>query len=139
MNSINKFASIALVSAMVVLTAGCDRKTDTATTDDTTAGQKLDNAVAESKQESTEAGNYVEQKTDSAVQSVDDAAITAAIKAKLIADDELKAIDINVDTAGGVVTMTGVAPTASAMERATTIAKSVDGVTDVKNQLTTTN
>ena len=132
MKPINKFTSIVAVSALLLLAAGCDRKDDK----DTTAGEKLDNTIAESKQESKEAGDYVEQKTDQAVQSVDDAAITATIKGKLVADDELKAIDINVDTAGGVVTLTGAAPSATAVERATTIAKAVDGVSNVNNKLT---
>ena len=131
MKSIYKISAITAVSAMILLSAGCDRKDD-----DTTVGEKLDNTIAETKQESKEAGNYVEQKTDQAVQSVDDAAITTTIKAKLVADDELKAIDINVDTSGGVVTLTGAAPSTTAVERATTIAKSVDGVASVKNELT---
>ena len=131
MKLINKVTAIAAFSAVLLLATGCDRKDD-----DTTVGEKLDNAVSESKQESKEAGDYVEQKTDQAVQSVDDAAITTTIKGKLVADDELKAIDINVDTSGGVVTLTGAAPSATAVERATTIAKSVDGVSNVKNQLT---
>lgn len=126
-----KITSIAAISALVLLAAGCDRKNE-----NQTAGQTLDNTVAETKQESHEVANTVEQKTDSAVQTVDDAAITATVKAKLVADDELKAIDINVDTKGGVVTLTGAAPSPAAVDRATTIAKSVDGVSNVTNQLT---
>lgn len=131
MKSYAKITSIAAISALVLLTAGCDRKDE-----NKTAGETLDNTVAEAKQESRDAANTVEQKTDNAVQTVDDAAITATIKAKLVADDELKAIDINVDTNGGVVTLTGAAPSPAAVERATTIAKSVDGVSNVTNQLT---
>ena len=131
MKSSAKITSIAAISALVLVMAGCDRKDE-----NKTAGEKLDNTVAEAKQESHEAANTVEQKTDSAVQTVDDAAITATIKAKLVADDELKAIDINVDTKGGVVTLTGAAPSPAAVDRATTIAKSVDGVANVTNQLT---
>lgn len=131
MKSFAKITSIAAISALVMLTAGCNRKDD-----NKTAGEKLDNAVAETKQESREAGNTVEHATDKAVQKVDDAAITATIKAKLVADDELKAIDINVDTSGGAVTLSGAAPSATAVDRATTIAKSVDGVSNVNNQLT---
>lgn len=142
MNSSAKITSIAALSALLLLTAGCNRKDE-----NKTAGQTLDNTVAETKQESREAtndisdnahnaGNTVEQKTDNAVQAVDDAAITTSIKAKLVADDELKAIDINVDTKGGVVTLTGAAPSSTAVDRATTIAKSVDGVSNVTNQLT---
>jgi len=116
---------------MVLLGAGCDRKES-----DTTAGEKVDNAVANTKQETKDAGGYVENKTENAVQSIDDAAITTALKGKYVIDDELKAHDINVDTVGGVVTLTGAAPSAAAVDRATTVAKTVDGVKDVKNQLT---
>ena len=131
MKSSAKITSIAAISALVLVMAGCDRQDE-----NKTAGETLDNTVAEAKQESQEAANTVEQKTDTAVQTVDDAAITATIKAKLVADDELKAIDINVDTKGGVVTLTGAAPSPAAVDRATTIAKSVDGVANVTNQLT---
>lgn len=137
MKSLNKLASITVLSAMVLLATGCDRKdNDTTSSENTTTGERLDNTTDAAKQEMKEAGNYVEQKTDSAGQSIDDAAITTTIKAKLVADDELKAIDINVDTAKGIVTLTGAAPSSTAVERATTIARGVDGVSDVKNQLT---
>lgn len=142
MKSSAKITSVAAISALLLLTAGCDRKDE-----NQTAGQTLDNTVAETRQESHEAANNaannansaantVEQTTDNAVQAVDDATITASIKAKLVADDELKAIDINVDTNGGAVTLTGAAPNPAAIDRATTIAKSVDGVSNVNNQLT---
>ena len=131
MKALTKITSVAAVSAMVLLAVGCDRKEA-----DTTTGEKVDNAIANTKQETKEAGNYVESKTESAGQSIADAAITTAVKGKYVLDDELKAHDINVDTVGGVVTLTGAAPSAAAIERATTIAKTVDGVKDVTNQLT---
>ena len=40
-------------------------------------------------------------------QVVDDAAITASVKAKLLADERTKGFDVNVDTVKGVVTLTG--------------------------------
>lgn len=142
MKSLHQIASITALSAMVLLATGCDRKDDNntttsdATTSSPTAGERLDNTTSEARQDTAQAGNYAEQKTEQAGQAIDDAAITTTIKAKLVADDELKAIDINVDTAQGVVTLTGAAPSPTAVERATVIARGVDGVTDVKNQLT---
>ena len=132
MKSLNKIASVAAVAVMVVLATGCNRKGA-----NTTAGEKVDNTIAASKDASSDVGNHVENTTHKAGQAVDDAAITASIKSKLIADNELKAIDINVDTSKGVVTLTGAAPNAKAVERATTIARATDGVSDVKNNLTT--
>lgn len=130
MNALTKITSVAAVSAMVLLSAGCDRK------EDTTAGEKVDNAVANTQQETQAAANTVENKAENVGQTIDDAAITTALKGKYVLDDELKAHDINVDTVNGVVTLTGAAPSQPAIERATSIAKTVDGVKDVQNQLT---
>lgn len=131
MKALTKITSVVAISAVVLLSAGCNRKEP-----ETTAGEKVDNAVATTKQETKDAGNYVENKSAGAVQTIDDAAITTALKGKYVIDSDLKAIDINVDTVNGVVTLTGAAPSAAAVEKATTVAKTVDGVKDVKNQLT---
>jgi len=69
-------------------------------------------------------------------QTVDDAAITASVKAKLFADERTKAFDINVDTAKGVVTLTGGADSADAKRAAQELAGEVDGVILIKNELT---
>ena len=130
MKALTKITSVAAVSAMVLLSAGCDRK------EDTTAGEKVDNAVANTQQETQTAANTVENKAENVGQTIDDAAITTALKGKYVLDDELKAHDINVDTVNGVVTLTGAAPSQAAIDRATSIAKTVDGVKDVQNQLT---
>ena len=66
---------------------------------------------------------------------VDDAAITASVSAGLAKDPDLSAIKINVDTKGGAVSLKGPAPTAAAKARAEEIAKGVQGVTSVDNQL----
>ena len=130
MKALTKITSVAAVSAMVLLSAGCDRK------EDTTAGEKVDNTIANTQQETQTAANTVENKAENVGQTIDDAAITTALKGKYVLDDELKAHDINVDTVNGVVTLTGAAPSQAAIDRATSIAKTVDGVKDVQNQLT---
>jgi len=60
-----------------------------------------------------------------------DKEITAKIKAKFIADPELKAFSIDVDTLNGVVTLTGVVERESQKEKAVKLAKSVEGVKQV--------
>lgn len=64
-----------------------------------------------------------------------DLAITAQVNAALVADDQLKATQINVDTRDGQVTLSGQAPDAATRERATTLAAGVGGVKLVNNQL----
>src|SRR5256885_15679446 len=65
-----------------------------------------------------------------------DPGITTAVKAKLIADDTVKAYQINVDTDHGVVTLTGIVEAPAAKEQAVTIARRTDGVKDVVDHIT---
>lgn len=67
---------------------------------------------------------------------VDDGQITARVNAGLAADSNLSAIRIDVDTKDGVVTLTGPVPNATAKERAEEIAKGVNEVKSVRNELT---
>ncbi len=66
-------------------------------------------------------------------QTVDDAAITTKIKAKLIKDDILKGFAISVKTFKGEVTLTGAVDTDASRKRAVSIARSVYGVRKVNN------
>lgn len=68
-------------------------------------------------------------------QTVDDAAITAAVKAKLLADPRTEGFDINVDTKKGTVTLTGGADTQDDKKAAAELAGTVDGVILIDNQL----
>lgn len=65
-----------------------------------------------------------------------DPGITTAVKSKLAADDTVKAYQIDVDTQGGVVTLTGTVPTAAARDRALEVARGTDGVTRVEDRMT---
>jgi hyperosmotically inducible periplasmic protein len=64
-----------------------------------------------------------------------DAGITGMIKTKLAADDAVKASEINVDTANGVVTLTGNVDSQGARDRAVQLAKETSGVRDVKDMI----
>src|SRR5262245_40128020 len=68
--------------------------------------------------------------------SVADSAITAIVKSKLAVDNETSSANINVDTKGGVVTLTGVVTTQANKEQAERIARSTEGVTRVINNIT---
>jgi hyperosmotically inducible periplasmic protein len=70
-----------------------------------------------------------------ATSSPEDAAITARVKAALAAEPALKSIEIQVDTINAVVTLSGTIDTPHNLERATQVAKAVDGVKAVSNQL----
>ena len=68
--------------------------------------------------------------------SVEDATITASIKSKLMWNDRTDGLEIDVDTAGGRVTLTGTADDAEAKRIATRLARDTDGVVAVDNKLT---
>jgi len=63
------------------------------------------------------------------------AALTSKIKAKMALDDLVKAADIDVDTDGGVVTLTGDVGSVEEWRRALRIARETAGVTRVEDRL----
>ncbi len=79
--------------------------------------------------------NSGEEGRRGAVQTVSDAAINTKVKAALIADEMVKARHINVDTVRGVVTLNGTVNSASEKSQAINLARKVDGVFDVKDNL----
>jgi len=67
--------------------------------------------------------------------AVDDSTISAKVKAKLFADDQLSGFAISVKTFEGEVTLTGAVESAEQKERATDIVQSVYGVKSLNNLL----
>jgi hyperosmotically inducible periplasmic protein len=61
--------------------------------------------------------------------------ITSATKMRLLADPRTPALDINVDTRAGIVTLFGIVPTQDAKAAAAADARKVSGVTRVVNEL----
>jgi hyperosmotically inducible periplasmic protein len=119
----------AAVGAMLALSA-CNKR------DDQSAGQTVDKGVASAKAEMKDAKEATKDAAANVGAAARDAMITTKINAALVADDQLKALKINVDTKDGKVVLTGAAPDAGSRDRATTMAKAVDGVVDVDNRLT---
>ena len=65
-----------------------------------------------------------------------DAGVTTAVKARLAADDTVKAYQIDVDTREKVVTLTGTVDTAAAKAQAVRVARETDGVVNVIDNIT---
>src|SRR6185295_19020449 len=64
-----------------------------------------------------------------------DSGITAKVNTALIDDPTVKAHQVDVETSHGVVQLNGFIDSATAKERATTVARSVEGVAEVHNNL----
>lgn len=101
-----------------------------------TVGQRVDSAIEKSKEVATEVKDNAVNAVNTVSAKSTDMAITTRVKATLATDSELSALAINVDTTNSVVSLYGPAPSAEAILRATTLAKAVTGVVDVKNNLT---
>ena len=66
-----------------------------------------------------------------------DTAITSEVKAKLLADDIVPSRKVKVETTDGVVQLSGTVDSQAQSDRAESIAKAIDGVKSVKNDLKT--
>lgn len=67
---------------------------------------------------------------------VDDSIVTGKVKAALIGDEAIKSTDIAVVTRKGEVQLSGFVNSQTQIDRAMLIAKSVEGVTNVSNEMT---
>ena len=74
-------------------------------------------------------------KHESTGQYVDDSAITTKVKSLLANDDFFKSFQISVETYKGIVQLSGFVNTQQAVDKAGEIARSVEGVKSVKNDL----
>lgn len=71
-------------------------------------------------------------------QVIDDASITAKVKAALVKDPDVSALKINVDTTQGVVKLKGEVKTLALRKKVEQLARDVAGVRSVDNQLVIT-
>jgi hyperosmotically inducible protein len=83
----------------------------------------------------TAAGCAVQRGQQTVGAYVDDSAITATVKAKFAESKAVDSSSVTVETLNGTVMLSGFAKSETERETAATIAKSVDGVKAVKNQL----
>lgn len=67
---------------------------------------------------------------------VDDATITTKVKAAFVKDEVVKALDVKVETFKGTVQLSGFVDTAEQKSRAAELARGINGVHDVKNNIT---
>lgn len=74
-------------------------------------------------------------KSETPGQYVDDAVITAKVKAAVFEDASIKATEVNVETYKGVVQLTGFVKSRADIDKAVKLAKGVKGVKSVKNDM----
>jgi osmotically-inducible protein OsmY len=74
-------------------------------------------------------------KQESTGQYIDDSAITTGVKAAILNAPTLKVSEINVETFKGTVQLSGFVSSAENIATASSVARSVNGVKSVKNDL----
>ena len=100
-----------------------------------TTGTAPEVDTARARQTGAAIGEKVAVGANHAEHALENGALTAKIKSKMALDDTVKALDINIDTADGVVTLTGTVRSAAERTRAVQLARETDGVKSVVDRL----
>lgn len=66
---------------------------------------------------------------------IDDTVITTKVKSALLADNEIKGTDINVETNKGEVMLSGFVNNQAQIDKAMKVANAIDGVKKVENKM----
>jgi hyperosmotically inducible protein len=91
--------------------------------------------TSRAREAGAEIGAAVAKGANEAERAAENGAITAKIKAKMALDDHVKAANIDIDTAGSVVTLRGSVGNDEERKRAVQLARETDGVTSVVDRL----
>jgi hypothetical protein len=80
-------------------------------------------------------GEKVASGAAQAEQAISEGSLTAKIKAKMALDDTVRALSIDVDTNGSVVTLTGTVHSEAERAKAVLLARETEGITAVNDRL----
>ncbi len=127
MRTQNGFRLTAVAIAAALALVACDQRNNAA------AG-RTDKSTATAP--ASDASQKMAAATDKMTAAVDDSALTAKVKAALLAEPGLRSLQIGVDTKNATVTLSGSVDTAASKERAKEVAGGVAGVASVVDQLT---
>ena len=83
----------------------------------------------------TASGCAVSRDQETVGQYIDDVTITSSVKARLFEDKEVAGSSISVETLKGTVLLSGFAKSTTERSKAESIARSVKGVTAVRNEI----
>ena len=114
-----------LILGAAVAATGCDQQSSTAT-----MGQKLDRATDKVAAKANDAASKT-------AEVMDDSALTAKVKAAILAEPGLRSLQIGVETHDAVVTLSGAVDSPMMKDRAKEIAANVAGVRNVVDNLVT--
>lgn len=118
---------VAALAAVTLATVACDQRPAQGV--ERSVGQGTPSPSMQTMQGKTD------QVASKVAMTADDSAITAKVKAAILAEPGLKSLQINVDTKDATVTLSGSVDSDMLRDRAKQIALSTEGVRDVVDNL----
>jgi hyperosmotically inducible protein len=115
-------AALASAIGALLLTLGCSKETEQPTSTATNPPSTSSTPVAD-------AGNK-------AATVVEDSVVTSKIKTAFLTEDDLKSMDISVETVQGSVTLTGMVDSQAQIDNALRVARATEGAQTVQNLMT---
>ena len=91
--------------------------------------------VARAREGAAQIGEKAGEAANTVGATLEEAALTTKIKAKMALDDMVKARSIDVTTRGTTVTLSGIVGSKAEHDRALALARETDGVTDVVDNM----
>lgn len=134
MKALTNLKSVGIALLVVAGLTACDKPGPAES-----AGKKIDQTANDAGKAIANAtgkvGDKMLEQTAKTGVAIDDAEITAKIKASIFAEPGLKTLQISVDTVKGEVTLSGSADSQASSDRVKSLAAAVAGVTQVHNRL----
>lgn len=134
MKTLPRYKLIGMLTLFTVALAACSDPGPAET-----AGKKLDQTANAATRKINDVVDKADKKLDEQSaktgMAMDDAAITAKIKAAIFAEPGLKTLQISVNTVAGIVTLSGSVNSQSNSNMAQGLASAVAGVKSVDNHL----
>ena len=135
MNTLKMNTLNALILALTLGIAACDKKPGPAEQAGRSIDQSMDKAGKKIEETVDKVDKKVSEQSSKTGQAIDDAEITTKVKAAIFTEPGLKSLQISADTIKGVVTLTGTVDSPAIAEKVTLLAQAVEGVKSVDNKL----
>jgi hyperosmotically inducible protein len=130
MSILRLLLAVVLIAVLAAFVMGYlnNRNREAVTVPDRT---QTSDAAARARQGAAQIGEKAGEAASTVGSTLEEAALTTKIKAKMALDDLVKARSIDVTTHGTTVTLSGVVESKMERDRAMALARETDGVTDV--------
>ncbi|WP_417665958.1 BON domain-containing protein [Pseudidiomarina sp.] len=125
--------TLVLASFAAVSLTACSQQEQDDTRDK--AQSSLEQATEATKQAASDAADFTRDAAERTGDFLSDSAITARVKTALFEADQISASAINVETIDGHVVLSGVVTTSEEADLAAQLARGVEGVKSVENDI----